>query len=561
MRRKVRTARGQSRGVHDVRPHSSPEVLRGRRAALLYARRRARARMARRATVACATLLTVLVPMSAGATWDWDSRRSEVDGASPRIVRTSTAHPPSAESATTAAGAFPGRTSRSVPVDRPPSPGRTRPLPSPVKCTRYVSPSGANANDGTVSSPFRTISHAEAAARPGDVVCVRAGTYREEVRLTRSGAKSSRITVSGAPNELAIIDGTGLSVGPTDALLGIADGTNYVTVRDLTIRNSSGRGIVNGGSHNRVINSTITRIRNAGLLTTNWSAAATHNEYVGNEISYAVQSNDCHVPSDPCVTKGGWESAVNVYDQGAGAVGHNLYANNRIHDNDGEGMTLMDHDVVRGNTVYDNFGAEIYLDRKQDVMVEGNLLYESETVYLPIGQNQSYRLLARGIGLADEYTPARTSHNIIRNNMLINFRDGIQFWNAITGSGLIDNVIDNNTIVNSWDYGISFDTSSFTTGTVLRNNLVVPRRGELTRGVKGVSGIDLSANLFVSRGAPGDPDLPGTGTFSFDPNAYKLRPDASSAIDKGVSTSATRDFFAEPRRRGSGYDIGADELG
>ncbi len=320
-------------------------------------------------------------------------------------------------------------------------------------------------------------------------------------------------------------------------------------------------GLVNGGSHNRVLNSRISHTRNAGLLTTNWSADATDNEYIGNDISDAVAGNDCHVPSDPCAVTGGWESAVNTYDEGPGAAGHNLYEKNRIHDNDGEGMTLMDYDVVRSNTVSDNFGVEIYLDRRQHVVVERNLLYESETSYLPIGKDQSYRLLARGIGFADEFAPARTSHNIIRNNMMINLRAGIHFWNAINGSGLIDNVIENNTIVNSWDYGISFDPSSRTTGTMLRNNLVVPRLGNPTRGVKGVDGIDLTANLFVSPGGSGDPRLPGEGTFSFDPNAYKLRPSASSAVDKGVVTSATKDFFDAPRRKGSGYDIGAADAG
>jgi hypothetical protein len=569
MRKKFRPARRQRRRVLGAPLESSSGVFRGRRAAVLHARRSARARMTRRAIVACASLFILLVPVSAGAMadwrWEWDSRPSALPGAS-RGDRTSAAQPPpSAESATTTPETFPDRTSRSVPNHRTPSPtSSTTPRRVPLSladCTGYVSPSGADANRGTSSAPFRTISHAEAAARPGDVVCVRGGTYHEQVQLRRSGAKASRITVSGAPNETAIIDGTDVPVGPTDALFGIDGGTNYVTVQDLTIRNSSGRGIVNGGSHNRVLNSTITHTRNAGLLTTNWSAAASHNEYVGNDISYTVAGNDCHVPSDPCNVTGGWESAVNVYEEGPGAAGHNLYENNRIHDNDGEGMTLMDYDVVRSNTVYDNFGVEIYLDRKQHDVVEGNLLYESETSYLPIGQNQSYRLLARGIVFADEFAPVRTSHNIIRNNMMINLRAGIHFWNAISGSGLIDNLIENNTIVNSWDFGISFDPSSSTAGTVLRNNLVVPRLGSITRGVTGVRGIDVTANLFVLPGDSGDPHLRGEGTFSFDPNTYKLRPGASSAVDKGVATSATKDFFGRPRRHGSGYDIGADELG
>jgi len=449
-----------------------------------------------------------------------------------------------------------------VPV-RVPVQSRTTPhfVLSPVECTRFVSTSGSNTNDGSSSAPFRTISHAEAAARPGDVICVRGGTYREEVRRTRSGAKASPITVAGAPGESAIIDGANLAIGPTDALLGIAGGTDYVTVRDLTIRNSPGRGVVNGGSHNRVLQTRISHTRNAGLLTTNLSAAATDNEYVGNDISDAVYGNDCHVPSDSCTKTGGWESAVNVYDEGPGPAGHNLYERNRIHDNDGEGMIVMDGDVVRSNTLFDNFSVEIYLDRRQHVIIERNLLYESETRYLPIGGNQSYRLLAEGVSFADEFAPARTSHNIIRDNMIINVRTGIHFWNATGGSGLIDDLVENNTIMNSWDYGISFDASASTAGTVLRNNLVVPRQGSPTRGVIDVSGIALMANLFVSPGDFRDPHVPGEGTFSLDPNGYKLPSSASYAIDKGVATPAAQDFFGAPRRKGAGYDIGAEEFG
>jgi Right handed beta helix region len=507
----------------------------GTRAVVLLARRRRRARIARRAAVACASLLVLIVPSAQGA------NTTPETGAGPvRHVR--------------AAQARTGP-KRSVPAPKPPVPS------SPVQCTSYVSTSGSDTNNGTSLTPFRSISHAEATSRPGDVICVRGGMYHEAVRLTRSGVESSRITVTGAPNEEAIIDGTGIKIGPTDALFEIGGGTDYVTVQHLTVRNSGGRGIVNDGSHNRVLYSAITHTRNAGLLTTNLWGAATDNEYVGNDISDAVYGNDCHVTSDPCVTTGGWESAVNVYDAGPSAAGHNLYEGNRIHNNGGEGMTLMDYDVVRGNTVFDNFSVEIYLDRKQHVVVERNLLYESEMTYLPIGVNESYRLLARGVSLADEFAPPRTSHNVIRDNMMLNLRAGIHFWHAISGSGLIDDLIENNTIANSWDYGISFDASSATTGTVLRNNLVVPRQGDPTRGVTDVRGIDLTANLFDSPGDSRDPRLPGEGTFSFDPNSYKLPPSASFAIDQGVAASLSQDFFGGPRRRGAGCDIGAHESG
>ncbi|MEA2062312.1 MAG: DUF1565 domain-containing protein, partial [Gemmatimonadota bacterium] len=57
----------------------------------------------------------------------------------------------------------------------------------------YVDPSGDDSNKGTNSKPFRTIQKGADFARPGDIVWVMPGMYREEVMVTRSGKKDSYI--------------------------------------------------------------------------------------------------------------------------------------------------------------------------------------------------------------------------------------------------------------------------------------------------------------------------------------------------------------------------------
>ncbi len=581
MRNKSRTARRlhSRRAVRRAGPQSSPAVLRGKRAALLHARRRARARVAWRATVACASLLILLVPMTAGAmsrapfapwkwwhgitdwNWTWDTRPSASGGTSPRSARTSTAKPPPVQGVTSSLGTFTARTGSTpsaLGTQTPTSSTFTRPdvVLAPVRCTSYVAPSGTDTNPGTSSAPFGTISHAEAAAGLGDVVCVRGGTYHEKVRLTRSGAKSSPITVSGAPDETAIVDGANLSIGRAEALFHIAGGTDYVTVQNLTIRNSSGRGLENGGSHNRVLDSTITRTRQAGLLTTNLAAAATDNEYAGNDISYAVQGNDCLTPSDPCRITGGWESAVNHYTEGNHPYGHDVYRANDIHDNGGEGITVADYDRVVGNTLHDNFSVDVYLDGTQHATVEKNFVYESEKAK-PTGGPSAHRLLAMGIALADERGP-RNRDNTIRNNVVVNTSTGLDFWDATPGSGLIDDVIDNNTIVNSSTCGICLDAGAHAR-TLLRDNLVMVRSGTVTSGT-GARGITSEANVFTRDGASDGVRLPGEQTFSFAPKDYRLETASAAAIDKGVVSTATDDAFGTPRPQGAGFDIGAYEL-
>ncbi len=467
-----------------------------------------------------------------------------------------TTTPPTTKTTTTSTTSTTSRTSTTSTTVRPPTTTTTTTVPAQPGCTRFVSTSGSDANSGTSSAPFRTISHAEAVAIPGQVVCVRAGVYGERVNLSRAGTAGARITVTGAPGETAVIDGAGLSIGRTDGLFNIGGGADYLTVQNLTIRNSSGRGLVNDGSHNRVENTTITNIANAGLLTTNWSAAATDNEYVGNDISFTVQANDCHTAADRCVVTGGWESAINHYNGGPHAYGHNVVRANRIHDNDGEGMTVTDYELVVGNTVHDNFSVDIYLDGTQHATVEKNVVFESETAR-PSGGPSAYRLLAIGIALADENSP-RNSSNTIRNNVVMNTSTGVNFRRATNGSGLVDDVFDNNTIVNTWNCGICFDAGAHA-GTLLRNNLVVPRSGAVTSGTA-AGGVSAAANLFTTRGASNDARLAGEGTFSVDVNDYRLQSTSLSAIDKGVAASAGDDAFGTLRPQGSGYDIGAHEM-
>ncbi len=71
----------------------------------------------------------------------------------------------------------------------------------------YVSPTGDDRAPGTRQAPFRTLAHAAAVVRPGDVCRVRAGTYRETVTLRRSGTKDSPIRFEAVPGEVVVLSG------------------------------------------------------------------------------------------------------------------------------------------------------------------------------------------------------------------------------------------------------------------------------------------------------------------------------------------------------------------
>ena len=83
-----------------------------------------------------------------------------------------------------------------------------------------VSIGGNDGNAGTPAAPFRTIQHAADVARPGDVITVHAGVYRERINPPRGGTSDKeRITYQAAPGEPVAIKGSEMV-------------TNWVQVRD-----------------------------------------------------------------------------------------------------------------------------------------------------------------------------------------------------------------------------------------------------------------------------------------------------------------------------------------
>lgn len=75
----------------------------------------------------------------------------------------------------------------------------------------HVSPAGSDVNDGSISSPLRTINAAAQKAQPEDVVTVHNGTYREWVNPLNGGASDSkRIIYRVAEGEKAELKGSEL---------------------------------------------------------------------------------------------------------------------------------------------------------------------------------------------------------------------------------------------------------------------------------------------------------------------------------------------------------------
>jgi len=74
----------------------------------------------------------------------------------------------------------------------------------------YVSPKGTGS--GTIDTPYGSIQTAVNAAKAGDTIYLRAGTYSPttNIQITKSGTATSPITLRSYNDEKVIIDGEAL---------------------------------------------------------------------------------------------------------------------------------------------------------------------------------------------------------------------------------------------------------------------------------------------------------------------------------------------------------------
>jgi hypothetical protein len=78
----------------------------------------------------------------------------------------------------------------------------------------YVSPTGKGT--GTSAAPFGSIQSAINAAVAGDVILLRAGTYKptSNIQITKSGTRTQPITLRSFEKEKVVIDGEGMPGTP-----------------------------------------------------------------------------------------------------------------------------------------------------------------------------------------------------------------------------------------------------------------------------------------------------------------------------------------------------------
>lgn len=363
-------------------------------------------------------------------------------------------------------------------------------------------------NQGRKPGCFATIGAAVAAAAPYDTIVVAAGTYKEDITITKP------VSLVGAGRANTIIDATGMATGIF--INGTASAPNYgvtdVTVTGFTIENADFEGILVANASNVTI---------AG------------NEVTGNDK--ALASGSC--PGIPAFeTNEGFDCGEGIHLTGAG---HSIISGNVVEKNSG-GILLSDdtgptHDnLIADNVVRDNpFDCGITLASHGPATITH--------VSLPLGVfhntitgNRSSRNglglpgAGAGVGLFAPGPGNKTYGNVVVNNVLTsNGLPGVTMHNhasfpkappvdlndnVIVGNRIRGNLADTEDAATPGPTGINIYSVAPVTGTVISGNTI--GQEDVAVAVKTPALVQLHLNDFVE--GPGDigVDNLGAGTVN-----------------------------------------------
>src|SRR3989344_4682085 len=439
-------------------------------------------------------------------------------------------------------------------------------FPSSVKAASYyASPSGSGStcSSGSPCSLSSGINKLSA----GDSLFLKSGKYLQSNRLSisKSGTANSRITIAKDPADtgVAIISGdvnNNARVDETDRPRTSGENQytpmvqitgSYVTVKDLEIAYSGGRGIESKGTNNTLSGLNVHHAYEAAV-----KVYGSYNLIENNRIWRGAEVNYCGGTSGTRKGNGNGPCGLSVGAADAatapGSGHHAIIRGNIINHNSGEGLLAYHSDylTVERNILYDNWGAGIDMDKCANTALNGNLIYfTSDRSWWRYGDRPP-----NGIMFSNESTHAVSDSyplghdRVITNNSIIEPQNGNAFdidRPIQSGLGHTNTRIANNITLQSSGTIASIDTAS---GLTFDHNL-----WSRTPPSNVASSTDVIADPKIA-----DPNH-ARSAGSVIAEWYKLTA-GSPAINKAVVIpEVSKDFFNSAR--GTSPDIGAHEYG
>ena len=306
----------------------------------------------------------------------------------------------------------------------------------------YVSPKAwPKAKDQSCrSAAFRTIQSAVNAAPAGGTVVVCAGTYREQVVLSRP------LSLRG---QHAVIDETGVSPGFKITLPGLGTATIFagvvmvssgVTITGFKVTNAQGEGILAAG-----LGRTITGLNISG------------NAVVHNDLGGGVPPKS---PYFQCAAQGAVPGDCGEGVHFAGGVAYSTIRGNYIANNSGGILLSDDVGPTHNNLVADN-------------TVTGNTADCGITVpgHNPMALNAKGKPQPQVAGVYKNII----KNNVVTNNGVQGEGAGVLFANAGPGTASYDNLVQGNYIAGNGLSGVTMHAHTIAKGQFedLNGNVIV----------------------------------------------------------------------------------------
>jgi hypothetical protein len=361
--------------------------------------------------------------------------------------------------------------------------------------TYYVATTGSDSANGSLSTPWKTISHAAGIVVAGDTVIVENGTYVETVNFQRGGTSGSPITFQAQNHWGAVI-------APTSSQVSALSGSDvYINATYMILKNfevvgpSDGTAIhaikINGYNNDQVLGNKVHRI---GTQTTCTQGGAVFSQGDNNTIS----GNYIYDVSPP-------RTAAQCYFM------HGIYLGD-------EGVNgFVQNNIVFG--VYQGFALQ--WDSYTTSPTSGWTV-TNNTFF-----NDGSSAKAAGGGIYYSCPPGGCGNNKINNNIFSNMQNmsmEIGTYGTISSS----DTFQNNLIYNSPAPSFTPSTPSTYTNTVTKDPLFVSYTGDQT-GDYHLQSTSPAINAGTISGAP---------TTDFDGNA---RPQGAlydiGAYEFGLSTT------------------------
>ncbi|HAG82616.1 MAG TPA: hypothetical protein DCL61_16005 [Cyanobacteria bacterium UBA12227] len=418
--------------------------------------------------------------------------------------------------------------------------------------TYYVATNGSDSNSGTQQYPFATIAYAANKAQPGDTIYIRGGTYypTKEIWIGNKGTASAPIAFESYSGERAIIDGSNLPTNKDP----IAIGGEYIDIKNLEIRNAPRTGLtVWGGNHIKLLNNVVHDINGIGIYVGHDNLKQVTDILIeGNTVYHTNLKNSSHNDFG-----GNWGNGIT-----ASGSDNIQVINNKVYENHGEGIGLWGSDIlISGNTVYDNYSVEIYLDGVGNATVQRNLIYTTNnSTYYRFGHP------AVGIQVANEGGKYQLQNNKIINNIVIGGGWGFYYGNYKSGGGMKNMLIANNTFYKGTRGLINIDEDAGHNKTVFTNNIFYQVNDVQMTQFSADSALQFHHNAWYG-GSAGS----GAGNGDVNANPMLVKPGTLTARDYRLKagsplieagsrvTQVTNDYAGSTRPLDDEYDIGAYE--